>query len=118
MKDIYVSFKYRGLDMGIIIQSFSVDGEDETVEIEDFEIIFDYVISKDNQLASDVIAAMIHAMIDDGRHLQELIFDAISTSDMERINIECIEAWNEYWMEVELDRGVFLQEMKRDEDMI
>jgi len=104
MRDIYVAFDYRGLSMGITIQSFDV-GDSNEVEIGDYEISLDYCID-DKQHPFDSIALMINDMLSDGRHLQEKIFDCISPEDMERIEETCRKEWRDYWDDFTRDHGV------------
>ena len=105
IKDIHETFKYRGLDMAIVVQSFEVDDSGD-VDIEDFEIVLDYVISDDKPHPFDGIALMINTMLFDGRFLQEIIFDVICTEDMDRIEEACRKEWNFYWQDVMADRGL------------
>lgn len=111
IKDIHVSFKYmgrsvgEGLDTGITIQSFVVEEGSKEVWIEDYEITLDYCIA-DKPHQFDDIALMVNAMLSDGHHLQEKIFDCISPEDMARINTKCLEAWTEYWQDVATDHGL------------
>ncbi len=103
INDIYCEFKYRGLDMGITIQSFEVD-DDNNVEIEDYEISLDYAIDTPHQF--DHIVLMINSMLADGNHLQGKIFDLISDDDTAMVKTKCLEEWSAYWDDVKADHGL------------
>lgn len=94
--DIYHPFTYRGLDMGITVQSFEVDDE-RNVDIEDYEISLDPSHSCENGL-------LIRSMLNDGRSLQEKIFDTLSQKTMDDISNACLEEWDAYLADIMADR--------------
>ena len=115
MRDIYIPFKYKNLDFGITVQSFSVDSYDQTVEIEEYVISLDYLISESKPFPFDSVAAMINAMLDDGTHTQEVIFDTITeTITMDMIDEELREAWYEDSENRSADRIDFYHNLRDD----
>lgn len=109
IKDIYIPFQHRDIDFGITVQSFSVDEETNTIEIEDYEIS---LTRKGARL--DDTSSMIKYALDNGRRYQEVLFDTLSEEDMERINETLLQEWEKYWEDAGAEHSVLFENYKQE----
>ena len=113
MDKVECFFKYRNLDMILVVSDYTVD-ENGDVYIVEYKLELDYFFGGAIQNPADPIMHMITGMLQDGSHLKEKIMYAMSDDDIERIQKTLREASNEYWQDYYEEEGDHLLQHKND----